>query len=293
MKAVIKKILAKVLFEFAGFIPTKLYLYLKFYIQMGYTLSLKNPKTFSEKIQWLKLHDRGNILYQRLVDKSSVKEYVSSILGDEFLIQTLGVFDAVSLIRYDDLPQQFVIKTTDGGGGNVFICKDKNATKFENVLLFFDRIKTANIYRYFREWPYKNIKRRYIVEPYLQSIDGTLYDYKFFCFDGKPMFFKVDFDRHIEHHANYYDRNCQLLLFGEEAFPPVYDKSFKFPSNIDEMFQVAEKLSSGFPFIRVDLYNVDGRIYFGELTFYPASGMGRFTSYESDLKLGALINLPC
>jgi hypothetical protein len=147
-----------------------------------------------------------------------------------------------------------------------------------------------------REWPYKNVIRRVIAEQYIcpsaESNIQELRDYKFFCFNGKVRFLKVDFGRFVEHHANYYSPDKILLEFGEAEVPPVYDYKVDFPANFPQMLVIAEKLSSGCPFVRVDLYSLNNEIYFGELTFYPASGLGKFTPETQDYKLGDLLDLP-
>lgn len=276
-------------------IPDSIYLRLLFYRRLGKRLSLKNPKTFNEKLQWLKLYDRRPE-YTVMVDKYAVKDYAANIIGEQYIIPTLGVWEHFDEINFDELPNRFVLKCTHDSGG-VIICKDKDMLdkaaakhKMENNLEY-------NYYWPGREWPYKNVKPRIIAERYLpdnaaKQRDGEVRDYKFFCFNGKVNCFKIDFDRFTEHKANYYSRDKELLKFGERVCPPDFSKNLEIPSNIDAMIQLAEKLSKKYPFMRVDLYDVEGKIYFGELTFYPASGFGSFIPEEWDFKLGELLKLP-
>ena len=269
------------------------YLKYKFYLRMGYNLNIDNPHTFSEKLQWLKLYNRKPE-YTIMVDKYAVKDYVASEIGSEYIIPTIGVWDKVEDIDWDSLPNQFVLKTTHGGGGGgVVVCKDKSTLNKQNAI---NRLKSSlahDIYKDLREWPYKNVSKRIIAEQYMVDSSGVeLKDYKLFCFNGKVEFFKIDFDRFVGHKANYYDREKNLLPFGEVSSPPVPSKHLEIPDNLDQMFTLAEQLSKDIPFLRVDFYNINGKIYFGELTFFPASGMGKFEPEEWDNKLGEKLNLP-
>ena len=274
----------------ARLLPDKLYLSIKFRTHMGYWMDWRNPKTFSEKLQWLKVYDR-HPEYTEMVDKVAAKDYVAGIIGKEYVIPTLAVYNSADEIDFDALPNQFVLKCTHDSGGLV-VCKDKSKLDVNEAREKLRKgLKRTYIVQN-REYPYKNVPRRIIAELYMEDESGELKDYKFFCFDGKVQCFKIDFDRFSIHRANYYDKNGNLLKFGEADFPPDYDRKINLPSNIKEMIAVAETLSAGFVFIRVDLYNVQGQIYFGEMTFFPASGMGRFTPEEWDYKLGECIKLP-
>ena len=269
----------------------KLYLKLKFRVKMKKSLHLKNPQTFNEKLQWLKLHDRKPI-YTTMVDKYEVKKYVAEKIGEEYIIPTLGVWDNFDDIDFDKLPDQFVLKCTHDSGGLV-ICKDKSKLDFSAARKKINRSLKNDYYLYGREWPYKDVKPRIIAEEYME--DNTLHelrDYKFFCFGGQVECYKVDFDRFIEHHANYYDRDGNLLEFGEVVCPPVYDRKIERPKTLPKMIEFAEKLSNEIPFLRADFYDVNGQVYFGELTFFPASGIGEFVPKEWDLKLGEWIHIP-
>lgn len=274
------------------FLPDEVFLKLAFRVILGEKLNLHTPQTFNEKLQWLKLNDR-NPIYTCLVDKLRAKEYVKKVLGPDFVIPTLEIWDNPNQITTNHLPNSFVIKTNNGSGGNdVIVCRNKNEIDLKRVRGSMKHSMRTNTYETLREWPYKNIKPVVFAESYLSDKDGELHDYKFFCFHGKVACFKVDFGRWTEHRANYYSTNLQLIPYGETICPPDYSQKPYLPENIGEMISVAEKLSAGFPFMRVDLYNVHGKIYFGEMTFYPASGLGSFTDITFDYILGGLLKVP-
>ena len=253
-------------------------------------LNLDNPKLFNEKLQWLKLHDRKDN-YTIMVDKYLAKKYVSDIIGEDYIIPTLGVYNNFDEINFDYLPNQFVMKCTHDSGGLV-ICNDKNQLDIKKTKKTINKSLHQNYFYAGREWPYKNVKPRIIIEQYMvDSKSGELRDYKFFCFNGEVKCFKIDFDRFTEHRANYYDKSGKLLYFGEVICPPDYNRDLDMPFNLNKMIEFAEKLSKNIPFLRVDFYEIDNKIYFGELTFYPASGFGMFTDQAWDYKLGDMINL--
>lgn len=281
----------RILLKFFKWLPDIIFLRLRYYFETGQKLHLKNPRTFNEKLQWLKINDRKPE-YTQLVDKAAVKSYIAPIIGEEYVIPTIGLWNTFDEIDFEKLPSQFVLKTTHGGGGGgVIICRNNKCFDKVNARLLLEASLNSDIYTLWREWPYKNVNRKILAEPLIPTKDGDLRDYKFFCFNGEPKFLKVDFGRFIEHHANYYDLQWNLLPFGEAVFPPVESHQEKRPENFDKMVEIAKELSAGHKFLRVDLYNVEGKIYFGELTFYPASGMGRFTSEEWERKVGDMLNL--
>ena len=269
----------------------ELYLKLKFCVRMKKRLNLKAPQTFNEKLQWLKIYDHKPA-YTTMVDKYAAKKYVAEKIGEEHIIPTLGVWDKFDDIDFDKLPDKFVLKCTHDSGGLV-ICKDKGTLDISAARKRINRSLQNDYYLYGREWPYKDVPRKIIAEKYME--DNTLHelrDYKFFCFGGQVKCFKVDFDRFIEHHANYFDRDGNLLEFGEVVCPPVYERKIDLPKTLPKMIEFAEQLSNGIPFLRADFYDVNGKIYFGELTFFPASGLGEFVPKEWDLKLGEWIHIP-
>lgn len=256
---------------------------------MGEKLNLLYPQTFNEKLQWLKLYDRKPE-YTIMVDKYEAKKWVEKKIGKEYIIPLLGVWDKFQDIDFELLPRQFVLKCTHDSGSLVVI-KDKLKFDKDAVSLQFSHNLKINYYFKGREWPYKNIKPRIIAEEYLTEEMGDLKDYKFFCFNGKVEFFKIDFNRFIYHQANYYNVDGEILPFGEQVCPPDFNKELDMPYNLKEMIRLAEKLSKNITFVRVDFYEVDKKVFFGEMTFYPASGMGKFLSHEMDYELGKKIVL--
>lgn len=276
------------LFEY---VPDRLAVSIKYRNHFLKKLDLKDPRTFNEKLQWLKLYDRRPE-YTRMVDKHLAKEYVADLIGQEYIIPTLGVWKSFDEIDFDTLPDQFVLKCNHGSGDAV-ICKDKASLDREQARKQLTEALNTDYYRISREWPYKNVERRILAEQYLEdSVTHDARDYKFFCFDGEVKCFKVDFDRFSEHHANWYDRNAKLLPYGEQICPPCPDRQLELPECLAEMMDLAGRLSRGIPFLRVDFYCVNSRIYLGELTFYPASGLLPFTDDAWDLIMGSWLTLP-
>lgn len=266
------------------------YLKLLYQSKFDKKLEIDNPKTFNEKLQWLKLYDRKDI-YTKMVDKYEVKEYVKNIIGEEYIIPTIGVYNKFEEIDFDKLPNQFVIKCTHDSGSTI-VCKDKSKLNINKTKNEIERCLNTNFFYAFREWPYKNIKPKILIENYMEDkATKELRDYKFFCFEGKVKFFKIDFNRNINHQANYFDENGILQKFGEVICPPDYRKKLEMPTNLKSMIELSEKLSKNFLFLRVDFYESNGKIYFGELTFYPSAGFGKFEPEEWDKKLGDLINI--
>ena len=287
--------MASIVRNFLRWLPDAIYLKLLYRFKMGHRLDLKDPHTFTEKIQWLKLYNRKPE-YTTMVDKYAVKQYVANIIGEEYIIPTLGVWDRPEDIDWDSLPTQFVLKTTHGGGGGgVVICKDKATFDKTTAIAKLKESMASDIYSGLREWPYKDVPKRIIAEKFMSPekspVPKDLPDYKFFCFNGKVRFFKVDFGRFVEHHANYYSPEGELLEFGEQGLEPDPSYPIELPNNLRDMIALAERLSKNEPFLRVDFYNVNGKIFFGELTFYPASGLGKWTTEEADMKIGKYLNL--
>ncbi len=270
----------------------KLYLQMRYYLEFGKPLNLKNPVTFNEKLQWLKLYNRKPE-YTRMVDKYAVKEYVAEKIGEEYLIPSLGVWNTPEEVDFDSLPNQFVLKTTHGGGGGgVIICKDKASFDQAAAIAKMNQAMKADIYTNLREWPYKDVPRKIIAEQFMVDESGLeLKDYKFFCFNGNVEFCKVDIDRFIEHRANYYDTVWNMKTFGEEMYPPLFDREIACPPNFNKMLELAQELAQEIPFARIDLYNIKGRTYFGEITFFPAGGMGKFTPMEADEEIGRSLKI--
>lgn len=279
------------LIRYGRWIPDKLYLRLQYYFYMGKKLDLKNPKTFTEKIQWLKLYNRKEE-YHRLVDKHEVKGIVASIIGEEHVIPTLGVWDSFDEIDFSALPQQFVLKTTNASQ-TTMICMDKRSFDVDKARKLFKRYLKISLYKNFREWVYKGVKPRIIAERYMELVEGEdLIDYKFYCFDGEPLYCQVIKNRRKEETIDFFDQDWNHQEFcGLRSKVTRSKVAIECPINYDKMLEIARKLSKGIAFLRVDLYNLHGKIYFGELTFYPSAGFGYFTPKEWNVKLGNLIRL--
>ena len=257
-------------------------------------MHLQKPQTFQEKIQWFKLNYRCS-KYTQMVDKIAVKEYVASVIGKEYINSTIGCWDNWGQIDFSKLPEQFVIKTSHGGGNcGVVICKDKKMFDKMKAKLVIEKSLKEDIYCKYKEWPYKDVPRRIFAEPFLvDSTNEELVDYKFFCFGGKPLFCQVIRNRNICETIDFYDMNWQLQEF-VGLNPKVKNGKTPVPKPIhfEEMVEICCKLSKNLPFVRVDLYNIQGKIFFGELTFFPASGFGRFEPEIWNFKLGSLLQIP-
>ena len=268
----------------------KLYLQIMYRLRMGQPLNLENPTTFTEKMQWLKLYNRKPE-YVIMADKVKAKEWVAQRIGKEYVIPTLGVWERAEDIDFASLPNRFVIKCNHNSGKGMYICKDKTKMDEHNVRDGLSKGLKEDYFHHNGEWPYKDVPRRIIAEQFMEENgnSGDLKDYKFFCFNGKVKFFKIDFDRFTNHGANYYSPDGKLLEFGEAEYPPKPEKELDLPANLSIMITFAEELSKDLPFLRVDFYSINNRIYFGELTFYPSSGMGKFTSFEWDKNIGSMI----
>lgn len=272
-------------------IPDRIYLQIVYFRHFKKFIDFDNPKTFNEKIQWLKLNYRKEE-YTNLVDKYRVKQYITKLIGEEYVIPTLGVWKNVDDIDFKSLPEKFVLKCNNDSGG-IVICKNKKDFDEVKAKSFLKERLKNNGYWYGREWPYKNVKPCIIAEKYMEdSISKDLKDYKFFCFNGSMEFFDIDIDRFIEHRSNYYDRNGNFLQFGKTYCPPDYTKKIEMPKNLDKMIELAETISHNTVLSRIDFYEIDGQVYFGEITFYPGSGFSPFTDEKWDYKLGDMIDLP-
>lgn len=259
--------------------------------KMGTELNLENPQTFNEKLQWLKLYDR-NPKYTKLVDKYEVKKYVASKIGEEYIIPTIGVWNRFEDIDFDSLPQRFVLKTTHDSGG-VVICKDKDSFDYDKAKEKLNRLLKDNFYYVGREWPYKDVKPRILAEKYIEDASTKeLTDYKFMCFNGKVQCLFVCTERHSAEglKVTFFDNNWNLLPFARHY--PKSKKEIPCPRELKRMIEVAEQLSINMPFVRIDLYETDGKIYFGEFTFFPGCGFEEFNPKEWDFRLGQMIQLP-
>lgn len=272
------------------YMPDKMYLQQYYAQNMGYYMDFNNPKTFSEKLQWLKLYNRKPI-YSKMVDKATAKKYAASIIGEKFIIPTLGVYNSFDDIDFDILPRQFVMKCTHDSGC-VAICKDKSSFDIQNARNLIEEGLLRNWYLLGREWPYKLVTPRIIVEQFINDGGNELKDYKFFCFNGKPVYCQVISNRSSEMAIDFFDEKWIHQPFHEPHNYPFCNKRIEKPVNYELMLVLASKLSQGHPFLRVDFYDVGDKVYFGELTFFPTNGIGGFDPQEWDYKLGQMINLP-
>lgn len=258
-----------------------------YWARTGQHLNLDNPTTFTEKQNWLKLHDH-NPLYTLLADKYRVKEYVKDQIGEEYVVPCLGCWERVDDIDFDLLPSQFVLKCNHNSGGAV-ICKDKRSLKVESAKERLQRSYNDDFFKYSRVWPYKNIKRCILADKYLDDHMGTeLRDYKWWCFNGEPRVMYIT-NKSKDIFENFYDMefNALDITHGYRRITPEITK----PAEFELMKQLAAKLSSGIPFVRVDFFDIEGHVYFGEFTFYDWGGM-KPLSDKWEKKLGELIELP-
>lgn len=276
--------------KFFTWIPSDKFLKIQYRIMMGKPLNLDNPKTFNEKLQWLKINDKQP-RYTSMVDKYEAKEYASQIIGDEYIIPTLGVWDKFSDIDFDKLPNRFVLKCTHDSGGLV-ICKDKSKLDFVAANKKINKCMRRNFYDANREWPYKNVKPRIIAEKYI-AVDGDdLPDYKVHCFNGEPKFVLVCRDRFSTGGLteDFYDTNWNLMDVKRPHIPHGKTPMDR-PPQLEEILELSKKLAKDTLFLRVDFYIIEGKVYFGELTFFPASGHGKFEPEEYDKTIGDWISL--
>lgn len=266
-------------------VPDSVYLKLRFKKIMMYPLDLKNPKTFNEKLQWLKLYNRKSE-YTKMVDKYEAKKHVAGIIGEEYIIPTLGVWENVDEIDFDELPDQFVLKCTHDSGSYI-ICPNKNRLDIVSTKNKLENSLKHNFYWESREWPYKNVKPRIIAEEFIGFYPK---DYKFFVFNGDIDSIMVCKDRDKGYPSFYfYDINWNRLYYQHEELEK--NDQVEKPENLDLMVKLVKKLAKGFAHVRIDLYNVNGTIYFGEYTLFNQSGFDTDITYETDLMWGKLLTI--
>lgn len=273
-----------ILFILRNFAPSSIYLRFIFYRILGYKLDLKNPKTFNEKIQWIKLKDH-NPLYTFCADKYKVREFVKEKIGVEYLINLIKVYSLPKEINLSDLPNEFVLKLNTGSSCNI-ICKDKNELNEKIVKEQFTTwMRDDFFYKRYKEFHYKGIDKKIICEELLKNQNGEpLFDYKFYCFNGEPYIIMVELGATYSMHRNIY--NPDWSRHSGFITNPQDDYEVQKPVKLKEMLDLSRKLSNGFKEVRVDFYYVDNHIYFGELTFTSGAGFSKFSSYEFDLELG-------
>ena len=269
----------------------KAFLRLQYRCLCGEKLNLKTPKSYNEKLQWLKIYDH-NAKYRDLVDKYEAKRVVSHIIGEEYIIPTLFVWNNVEEIEWEKLPNQFVLKCTHDSGG-VYVCRDKNKLNKAEACEFLNKSLKNRFYYSTREWPYKNIKPRIIAEKYMEDSSGELRDYKYFCFNGEAKAIFIASDRlnpNEDTKFDFFDMDFNHLPF--RGGHPNSTKPIIKPQGFEEMRVLAEKLSVNIPHVRVDFYDVNGKVYFGEMTFYHWGGMAPFDPQEWNYTFGSWITLP-
>lgn len=258
----------------------------------GKEINLQKPQTFNEKLQWLKLNDRKDI-YTTMADKYEVKKYVGNIIGEEHIIPTLGIYDKFEEINFEKLPDQFVIKCTHDSG-SVIICRDKNEIDKRKLRKEINKNLKNKFFYIAREWCYKNIKPRIIIEKYMEDKKNKeMTDYKFYCFNGVPKYLYVSkgLENHMTAKISFFDENYNFAKFKRTDYKGFEEKPEK-PHQFEKMKELSEKLAEGIPFVRVDFYEVNGIIYFSEFTFFPCGGYMPFDPIEYDSILGDLIELP-
>lgn len=272
-----------------NWIPDKMFIKLMYRIRIGKRLNLKKPQTFNEKLQWLKLYDRKPE-YSDMVDKYEVKRYVAEKIGEQYIIPTFGVWEKFEDIDFSSLPNQFVLKCTHDSGGLV-ICRDKLSFNKDQASLKISKSLKNNYYWHGREWPYKNVRPRIIAEMCMTDESKIeLKDYKVMCFNGKAKLIQVHKGRFIDHTQDFYDSNWNLLDIKQGLKRS--DSVMPRPRLLDDMLKMSELLANGISQVRVDWYIVSDKLYFGEITFFDASGFDEFDPEGWNLILGDWISLP-
>ena len=273
-----------------NFVPDKLYLRCAFKAETGYPLDLKHPKTYNEKLQWIKLYDRKPE-YVVYADKYKVREYIAATIGDKYLVPIIGMYRKAEEIRWSELPERFVLKCNHASGTNI-VCKDKSKLDISSTEKQLNAWLKKNAYWEAREWCYKDIEPCIICEEFIETQDGnTPDDYKFMCFNGVPKLIQVHHDRFGDHTLDYYTPRWEKATL-QRIDAKVSTREISRPEKLDEMLSIAAKLSENMYYARIDLYYVDGVIYFGEITMYPTGGFSTFVNHEDDLLLGSYIKLP-
>lgn len=289
---IVRRVLHKLLCMTASLYPDAFFIRMRFYLVMGKKLNLNNPLTYNEKLQWLKLHDKRSS-YSNMVDKIEAKKIVASVIGEEYIIPTIKTYNSIEEVDFDELPQQFVIKCTHDSGG-VVVCKDKDKLDKKAALKLLSKSLRQNFNNLTREYPYKNVVPRLIAEQYMEDESGyELKDYKIFCFAGEPKMSFVASDRQKEGEEtkfDFYDLEWNHIPVVNGH--PCSEHGIAKPQNYDKMLELASKLSQGIPHVRVDFYNINGKIYFGELTFFHWSGLVPFEPEDWDYTFGSYLHLP-
>lgn len=270
-----------------NWMPDKPYLKLVYWGETGKRLNLDNPVSFNEKLQWLKLYNRKPE-YRKYVDKFAVRSYISEAIGEQYLIPLLSVYEDVEEIDWDVLPKEFVLKCTHGSGCNI-ICADRDKLDIQTSILKLNKWMKKSWYWFGREWPYKNVRPRIICEKYISETDKPPNDYKVLCFEGKAKLIQVHYDRFTIHKQDFYDVNWNKTEILQRF--PMSNILLNKPPALEKMLQLSEVLSQNQHHLRIDWYVVKDKLYFGEITFFDASGFCPFDKEEHDIMLGGWINL--
>lgn len=276
---------------FLNWVPDEIYIKILYFLHEKRILNLDNPILLNEKLQWLKLYDR-NVLYTDLVDKIKVKDVVSRLIGEEYIIPTLDVYDSPEKINFEKLPSSFILKTNHNSHCLV-ICKNKASLDKNQTFKILGRGLKSNGFLYAREWPYKNVKPKILAEKLISNQDNSpLVDYKFYCYGGKPIYFMYSIgeaENNVRNHK--FNMNMESIDYLFKKTPTLNINDIILPSNFSEMKEIVEILCRDMQHVRIDLYNVDGHVYFGEITFYSSGGFLKIDSDEYSRYLSSLIDL--
>ena len=272
------------------FLPLKLYVPIQYESVTQKRLNLEKPETFNEKLQWYKVYYK-NPSFHQLADKYNVRDYIKQKIGEQYLNDLLGVYKTPKEIDFEQLPEKFVLKCVHGSGFNLIV-KNKKDICFKQTIKLLKKWQKKNYYNKGKEWSYKNIEPLIIAEKFLEdSKNKIINDYKFFCFNGDIKFIQVDLERKVNNFRCHYDTNWQKLPFYHEK-NPFYTGEAEQPSNLEDMIYVAQTLSKDIPFVRVDLYSIDNKTIFGEMTFYPSNGTNPYLPLEYNKIIGDYFVLP-
>lgn len=258
--------------------------------RMGRKIDLKNPISYNEKLNWLKIHDRKPI-YTTMVDKLAAKKFIANIIGEEYIVPVYGEWDSVDEIEWDKLPNQFVIKTNHDSGG-VVICRDKSTFDFVAAKKILQKSLKTDYYQHAREWPYKNVKRKIFAEKFL-NMGEALIDYKVMCFNQKAYAIQLNYESEHRHSQDFYDTNWNILPLSQQiSYASLSGLDNKRPECFEQMLNMSEKLARDTYCLRVDWFVADGHLYSGELTFFDGAGFSQFDDYSMDIELGKHLMLP-
>lgn len=289
-KKIIPKNMRYKILKFLRFVPDKYMLYIQYYVKLNRKLNLISPKRYTEKIQWYKLNYRDSLM-TLCADKYKVREFITRKGLSDILVDLYGIYGSIDDINFEELPEKFVIKANNGSGTNV-ICRNKSKLNKRELSNLFSEYKKQTSCNAGREWVYYNIEYKIIVEELLEdcsNANGDINDYKILCFNGKPEYIVLDIDRFTNHKRNIYDVEWNNLHVSTDCSTSKMD--YEKPKKLDEMLKIAKILSENFPAVRVDLYYVNNKIYFGELTFFPWSGYVQFIPDQFDFILGEKFNI--